>query len=239
MVDKIEMNTDDSLNSNKQQDNSTTEEKPSWLPEKFNSAEELAKAYGELEKAYSSKQPTEETQEAQPVTQKEAEQATGLSLDSYYTEFAENGQLSDDSYKKLEASGLSRDLVNSYIEGQTAISDNHVRQIQSVAGGDGEYEKIVTWASENLPEAEVNTFNKVVEKGTVEEAMMAVTGLKARYDNTVGVTPTLIQGQAAAPQSSFQSTAEIVSAINDPRYKVDTAYRSNVEAKIKRSNVLG
>ena len=234
MVDKLELNEETQQTNTT--DESTAQEKPSWLPEKFNSAEELAKAYGELEKAYSTKQPTEE---AQPVTQQEAEQATGLSLDSYYNEFAENGQLSDDSYKKLEASGLSKDLVDSYIEGQTAISDNHVRQIQSVAGGNGEYEKIVTWASENLPEAEVNTFNKVVEKGTVEEAMMAVSGLKARYDNTVGVTPTLIQGQAAAPMSSFQSTAEIVSAINDPRYKEDTAYRSSVEAKIKRSNVLG
>jgi len=234
MVDTLELKQD--IQQANTTDESTAQDKPSWLPEKFNSAEELAKAYGELEKAYSSKQPTEE---AQPVTQQEAEQATGLSLDSYYNEFAENGQLSDDSYKKLEASGLPKDLVDSYIEGQTAISDNHVRQIQSVAGGDGEYEKITTWASENLPEAEVNTFNKVVEKGTVEEAMMAVSGLKARYDNTVGVTPTLIQGQAAAPQSAFQSTAEIVSAINDPRYKEDSAYRSNVEAKIKRSNVLG
>ena len=234
MVDTLELKQD--IQQANTTDESTAQDKPSWLPEKFNSAEELAKAYGELEKAYSSKQPTEE---AQPVTQQEAEQATGLSLDSYYNEFAENGQLSDDSYKKLEASGLPKDLVDSYIEGQTAISDNHVRQIQSVAGGDGEYEKITTWASENLPEAEVNTFNKVVEKGTVEEAMMAVSGLKARYDNTVGVTPTLIQGQVAAPQSAFQSTAEIVSAINDPRYKEDSAYRSNVEAKIKRSNVLG
>jgi hypothetical protein len=234
MVDTLELKQD--IQQANTTDESTAQDKPSWLPEKFNSAEELAKAYGELEKAYSSKQPTEE---AQPVTQQEAEQATGLSLDSYYNEFAENGKLSDDSYKKLEASGLPKDLVDSYIEGQTAISDNHVRQIQSVAGGDGEYEKITTWASENLPEAEVNTFNKVVEKGTVEEAMMAVSGLKARYDNTVGVTPTLIQGQAAAPQSAFQSTAEIVSAINDPRYKEDSAYRSNVEAKIKRSNVLG
>lgn len=234
MVDTLELKQD--IQQANTTDESTAQDKPSWLPEKFNSAEELAKAYGELEKAYSSKQPTEE---AQPVTQQEAEQATGLSLDSYYNEFAENGKLSDDSYKKLEASGLPKDLVDSYIEGQTAISDNHVRQIQSVAGGDGEYEKITTWASENLPEAEVNTFNKVVEKGTVEEAMMAVSGLKARYDNTVGVTPTLIQGQVAAPQSAFQSTAEIVSAINDPRYKEDSAYRSNVEAKIKRSNVLG
>ena len=232
MVEKVEMNTDDTLGTSQ---DSTAEDRPSWLPEKFSSAEDLAKAYGELEKSYSSKQ----TEEAPPVTQQEAEQATGLSLDAYYNEYAENGQLSDDSYKKLETSGLSKDLVDSYIEGQTAIADNHVKQIQSVAGGEGEYEKITTWASQNLPETEVNTFNKMVESGTVEEAMMAVSGLKARYDNTVGVTPNLIQGQVSAPSSAYQSTAEIVSAINDPRYKVDTAYRKTVEDKIKRSNVLG
>ena len=85
----------------------------------------------------------------------------------------------------------------------------------------------------------MNTFNQIVENGTVEEAMMAVSGLKARYDNTVGVPPNLLQGQAAAPSSAFQSTAEIISAINDPRYQVDTAYRKSVEEKIARSNVLG
>ena len=236
MVDTVEMNQDDTLNSTTQTNESTAQDRPSWLPEKFNSAEDLAKAYGELEKAYSSKQPTEE---AKPVTQQEAEQATGVSLDAYYNEYAENGQLSDDSYAKLEASGLSKELVDSYIEGQTAIADNHIRQIQAVAGSEAEYQKIVEWASSSLPENEVNTFNNMVEKGTVEEAMLAVSGLKARYDNAVGVTPNLIQGEVAAPLSAFQSTAEIISAINDPRYKTDTAYRSGVEAKIKRSNVLG
>jgi hypothetical protein len=235
MVEQVAMNTDETLDTPTQENSSTTNDRPSWLPEKFNNAEELAKAYGELEKSYSSKQ----TEEAPPVTQQEAEQATGLSLDSYYNEYAENGQLSDDSYKKLETSGLSKDLVDSYIEGQTAIADNHVRQIQSSAGGETEYTKITEWASQNLPEAEVTTFNKIVESGTVEEAMMAVSGLKARYDNTVGVTPNLIQCQVSAPSSAYQSTAEIVSAINDPRYKVDTAYRKTVEDKIKRSNVLG
>ena len=33
----------------------TSSEKPSWLPDKFSNAEELAKAYGELEKKLSSK----------------------------------------------------------------------------------------------------------------------------------------------------------------------------------------
>ena len=32
----------------------STEQKPEWLPEKFKSAEELAKAYSELEKKFSS-----------------------------------------------------------------------------------------------------------------------------------------------------------------------------------------
>jgi len=85
----------------------------------------------------------------------------------------------------------------------------------------------------------MSIINQIVENGTVEEAMMAVTGLKARYDNQVGFTPNLLQGQAAAPGSAFQSTAEIVAAINDPRYQVDTAYRKSVEDKIKRSNALG
>ena len=60
-------------------------ERPSWLPEKFTSGEDLAKAYSELEKQFSSgkQQPVE-----QP-TQQQAEQATGIDLNPFYEEFAE------------------------------------------------------------------------------------------------------------------------------------------------------
>ena len=233
MVDIVEPKDNGVSDYQNQQQLNQSSDRPSWLPEKFNTAEDLAKAYGELEKAYSSKDAP------QPMTQQQAEQATGISLDNYYNEFAEKGELSEDSYNQLASQGLSKDLVDSYIEGQSAIADNHVSQIKSAAGNDAEYSKITEWAAQNLPEAEVNTFNQIVENGTVEEAMMAVSGLKARYDNSVGVPPNLLQGQAAAPSSAFQSTAEIISAINDPRYQVDTAYRKSVEEKIARSNVLG
>tara|TARA_R100001510_G_C7624254_1_gene184449 strand:- start:79 stop:774 length:696 start_codon:yes stop_codon:yes gene_type:complete len=231
MVDTIEMKDDGVREAQSQEQLSNTTDRPSWLPEKFNNAEDLAKAYGELEKAYSSRQ--------EPITQETAEQATGLSLDNYYTEFAENGELSENSYNQLASQGLSKELVDSYIEGQSAIADNHVQQIQNAAGSTQDYEKITQWAGSNLPEAEVETFNNIVENGTVEEAMMAVTGLKARYNNQVGMQPKILQGQVSAPTSAYQSTAEIISAINDPRYNVDTAYRKSVEDKIKRSNVLG
>jgi len=233
MVDIVEPKDNGVSDYQNQQQLNQSSDRPSWLPEKFNTAEDLAKAYGELEKAYSSKDAP------QPMTQQQAEQATGISLDNYYNEFAEKGELSEDSYNQLQSQGLSRDLVDSYIEGQSAIADGHVSQIKSAAGSDADYEKITSWAAQNLPEAEVSTFNNIVENGSVEEAMMAVSGLKARYDNSVGVPPNLLQGQQAQPTSAFQSTAEIVAAINDPRYQVDTAYRKTVEEKIKRSNALG
>ena len=76
MVEQVEIK-DDGLTEAQQQstlDKSTTE-RPSWLPEKFESAEDMAKSYAELEKSYSAKK------EEAPAEQKEAEEATGFSLD--------------------------------------------------------------------------------------------------------------------------------------------------------------
>ena len=66
------------------QNNSTLEqsttERPSWLPEKFESAEAMAKSYGQLEKEYSNLKNTQTPQEQVA----EVNKATGLSLDGYF-----------------------------------------------------------------------------------------------------------------------------------------------------------
>ena len=211
-----------------------TTERPSWLPEKFENAEAMAKSYNELEKQYSqikNQTPQEQVQEAN--------EATGVTLDNYFEEYQNNQSLSEKSYSELEAQGLSRDLVNNYIEGQTALADTQMNQIYNITGNKDNYEEMISWASENLSDSEVTAYNKLVETGTMEEAIMAATGLKARYDNTVGITPNLLKGGVSETTNAFQSTAEIIAAINDPRYAVDTAYRQQVEDKIKRSNALG
>jgi len=211
-----------------------TTERPSWLPEKFENAEAMAKSYNELEKQYSqvkNQTPQEQIQEAN--------QATGVTLDNYFEEYQNNQSLSEKSYSELEAQGLSRDLVDNYIEGQTALADTQMNQIYNITGNKDNYEEMISWASDNLSDSEVTAYNKLVETGTMEEAIMAATGLKARYDNAVGVTPNLIKGGVSETSNAFQSTAEIIAAVNDPRYAVDTAYRQQVEDKIKRSNALG
>ena len=236
MVEQVEIK-DDGLTEaqNKSTLDTSTAERPSWLPEKFNSAEEMAKSYSELEKAYSEKAAVDTATEQQ----KTAEEATGISLDPYYKEYADNGNLSEKSYTDLQGKGLSKELIDSYIAGQQAIADSQLTQIYNAAGGKQNYDEVVKWASENLPESEITTFNKIVETGSNEEAILAAQGIKARMDNVVGQTPTLVKGGISPTENAYQSTAEIISAINDPRYQVDTAYRKNVEEKIKRSNAIG
>ena len=82
--------------------------RPDWLPEKFTSAEEMAKAYSELEKKQSSGQ--EETQtEEQPQDDGDVEQ---VPLQKFYDEFETEGGLSEKSYNGLEELGLPKGLVD-------------------------------------------------------------------------------------------------------------------------------
>ena len=221
----------------------STAEKPSWLPEKFESGEDLAKAYGELEKAYSSKEPNQEKdslmQLREGAEQKEqADKASAISLDKFYNEFAEKGNLSEKSYSELQAQGIGKELVDNYIAGQQSIADNQLSPIYEAGGGKDGYADLTKWATDNLSEKEVSTFNKQVERGTIEEAILATQGLKARMENVEGKSPRLVRGGIAQGSSAYQSTAEVIAAINDPRYENDTAYRASVEDKIKRSNAI-
>jgi hypothetical protein len=68
--------------------------------------------------------------------------------------------------------------------------------------------------------------------------MFAVKGLQARYKASVGAAePKFIQGGKTNP-GGYQSVAEVVAAMSDRRYKIDPAYRAEVERKIGNSTVL-
>ena len=212
-------------------------ERPEWLPEKFESGEALAKSYAELEKKMSSEQTTEATpQEAK----EQAEEATGLSLDKFYQEYADNQELSEASYGELEKSGLSKDLVDSYIQGQTALAEKQSSEMFNQVGGKESYDSMINWASENLSETEINAFNKVMEAGNEDEMKLAISGMNSRFKSSNPQEPKLVKGNAPTVASdTFKSTYEVAQAINDKRYSHDTAYRKSVEEKLKRSDILG
>ena len=221
----------------------TSETRPEWLPEKFADAQELAKAYGELEKKQS--QPKEETKESEvstteqlKINKEKVEEATGLGLDNYYSEYEKNGTLSEKSYKDLAGKGLDKTIVDSYISGQQALADKHIGSIHSVVGGKEKYDNIVKWASANLADNEVKAFNDMMDSGTLDQAQLAISGIQAKY-NSVNQEPSLFSGERAdTSKGAYRSVGEMLTDINNPKYATDSAFRADVEAKVKASNVL-
>jgi hypothetical protein len=217
----------------------STEQKPEWLPEKFKSAEELAKAYSELEKKFSSN--NKGAKQETPKNKSEEVKAEGFTLDKYNQEYVEAGALSDNSYAELAKLGLDKNLVDGYIEGQKAISDNYQKQIYNEVGSQEQYTQLVDWASKNLSDEEVESFNDVVSNGSIQAMKFAVRGLMA----TAGMKQSSVKQQDLFQGDSdfisvdaFQSIAQVTQAMNDPRYEKDPAYRKEVTDKIARSSVL-
>ena len=210
------------------------EKRPEWLPEKFKNAEELSKAYTELEKQYSGRQ----KEETKPEEVKEEVQQKGL--EKFYTEFAETGALSENSYAELAKQGLDKNLVDSYIEGQKLVADTQTKQVQDVAGGKERYAELVEWAGKNLSEAEQTTFNNMVDSGDVEQAKFAVQGLMAKANvNYNPNQPELFEGTSdVTSPNAFTSVSQVTDAMNDPRYEKDPSFRKEVEDKLARSKVI-
>ena len=214
------------------QTTSKDEVRPDWLPEKFKSAEELSKAYNELEKQFSGRQ----KEETKPTEAKE--EVKQNSLDKYYNEFAETGELTDNSYTELAKQGLDKKLVDSYIEGQKLVADTNTKQVQDVAGGKVEYSELVDWAGKNLSEAEQKVFNDMVDSGDVETAKFAVQGLMSKA-NVNPKQQSLFEGTSdVISPDAFTSVSQVTDAMNDPRYEKDPTFRKEVEQKISRSKVI-
>lgn len=226
-----------------------TEDRPQWLPEKFKTAEEMAKAYSELESKLGAPKPPADTP-ATPVadpaaaTEADVEKALapkGLNLQDFNAEFAKNGELSADSYEKLAAAGYDKGLVDQFIEGQKARSSQYDNQIMSEVGGADAYSDMVNWAKANLTPAEIDAYNAQIGSGKQESAKLAAMGLKAQFEKANGSDPQrLIGGQSggAGAGDVFESMAQVTTAMKDPLYKSDPAYRAKVQAKLGRSNVI-
>ena len=217
----------------------SSEERPSWLPDKFSNAEELAKAYGALETKLSQRaeeKPVEEKTDAKIPEPSKEENKPGT-LDKYYTEYADTGKLTETSYNELAKLGLDRQVVDAYIDGQTALADQRSNQIMSAVGGKEQYSEMINWASKNLSSEEIKAFNSTIDTGTLEQAQLAIAGVQAKYSSN-NAEPNLFSGANSNASIGYRSVGEMLADINDPRYSTDSAFRADVEQKVKLSNAL-
>ena len=237
---------DEAVETTEEQQTEPSTQRPEWLPEKFESAEDMAKSYAELEKRMGTG--SEEVEEVQQEEQKQEEtndddnQEAGnyneAVVEASQEFFSNDGQLSEETYKKLEEVGLPRDLVDSYAAGQQALMQGEEAEIKGVAGG--QYDQMAEWANEQLPQEEIDAFDEAVTGGTVSQAKLAVQGLYARYQNATGATqPKLVQGAVSGTSTMpFKSMQELARAQSDPRYRSgDKAYHQEIDRRLAVSNI--
>ena len=218
---------------------------------KYESAEELENAYIELQRKLGS-QETEDEEETTTLDEDEYEESVSegveLITDASQEYFDNEGQLSPETMDRFSEMS-SQDLVEAYmairaknpdVEGAAPpddLSESEMNQIYNAAGGEAEYNRLNEWAVDNLDESKLDAFNDIVDRGNATSIQIAVAGLRSEYEAQEGYEGRMLQGKAARATDAFRSQAEVVAAMNDPRYDRDEAYRQDVYNKLERSNV--
>ena len=229
-------------------------EQEGLLAGKYKSAEELEKAYVELQKKLGESKEEKDTDQAsaepEPEDKPQLSEGATLITDASKEYFDNGNKLSPETLAKF-SSLSSQDLIKAYMEvsqnpefqqQQAAppadITPSQINQIKNAAGGEKAYANIVNWAKSSLPQDQINAFDEVVNTGSVQAIQLAVSGLKAEYDNANGVEGRMVTGKTAPNNGDvFRSQAELVRAMSDARYDNDPAYRQDVIEKLDRSDI--
>ena len=164
--------------------------------------------------------------------------------DRYY---ANDGALSEETIERFSEMS-SQDLVNAYMEIQAnnpqaaqqnvEMSDAQVNSVMNSAGGESNYNKVVEWAASNLNDRQIDAFDSVVDSGNPAAIGIAFKGLQSQYNDANGYEGRMLQGKPAGSSGEiYRSQAELVSAMSDPRYDNDPAYRADVIAKLEQSDL--
>jgi hypothetical protein len=227
------------------------QEQQELLAGKYRNAEELEAAYLELQRKLGDNKPDKEEVETEVEDDGpddyESTPAVGLIQEASAEYYQNGGQLSPETLEKFSEMS-SRDLVEAYMQLQAQqpqqqydapdLSQAEVNVVQNAVGGEAAYKNLVGWAAENLPSDYIDAFDSVVESGNLQAIQLAVAGLRAEYENAVGYEGRLLTGKAANQTVDvFRSQAEVVRAMNDPRYDSDPAYRQDVFDKLERSSI--
>ena len=226
------------------------QEENELLAGKYKNAEDLEAAYLELQKKLGSDDDDEVEDTTLDEDEVELDEATynGVNLiqDASKEYYDNDGSISAETmeeFGKMDA----KDLVNAFVAIQENspetvgqgpdLTDAEMNTVYSSVGGQAEYEKLTSWAADNMEEKALDAFNSIIDAGNPTAIQIAVAGMKAEYDNVEGYEGRMLQGKAARATDAFRSQAEVVKAMSDPRYDRDPAYRQDLYDKLERSNV--
>ena len=205
------------------------------LAGKYRNTEELEAAYLELQQKLGS-------QDDEEVEYEEGdEEFDDGGLYDILDAYRETGEITDEAIEAIN--NMSPADVFALMADQEAgaqgreMSGEEISAVYQAVGGEQEYGALTSWASENLSDNEIDTYDAMIESGDMGQISFALQALYYRYTEAMGQDGNMLQGKPAQAQGGFRSQAELVAAMNDPRYDNDPAYRQDVINKLERSDL--
>ena len=222
------------------------EQEQQLLAGKFEDAEQLEKAYVELQRKLGS-QNNEQAEEEAPQEEEQVTESDDSSFLDTLWEEAVNNNYSEETLQALRQMD-PQELAQQYLDFRSSVSQQQetstlssedVDTLQGIAGGSEGYSNMMQWAQNSLTDAEIQLYDAVMERGDPGGCFFAVQALASRYaDASVGTQGEFVSG--GTPRNTvdtFRSQAEVVAAMQAPRYDKDPAYRNDVFTKLNRSNI--
>lgn len=236
--------------------------RPDNIPEKFWDAatgavnvDALLKSQSELEKQFTQNKQNPVAAEAEaeaspkpdsleierPAETETKTEATPLAsaVETFRNRWEETkGTVEEADYAPLVEAGLSRDMIDTYLEGIKAQETLHMNAAFALAGGEDNFKAASEWASRSMSDESLATYNRLLKAG---EAKAGINLLMSEYQAARPSEGSFVEsdGSSSASSDIFRSLAEMTAAINDPRYNKDSAFRDDVGAKIGRSKQAG
>lgn len=226
------------------------QEQEALLAGKFKSAEDLENAYIELQKRFSKgeretpdEQPVDEPVEEETVEDEEEREPIDSSILDQIWEAARQGEVPPELTEQLQQL-TQEEIVELYLEqranaeSQKNLTPETVDGLKQSVGGAEQYKQIITWAADNLPPDQVELYDQVMSNGDPASMWFAIQALNFIYKDNAGHEGELLTGKPAVDSTDkFRSQAEVIRAMQDPRYDSDPAYRRDVFDKLERSDI--
>lgn len=165
----------------------------------------------------------------------------GLSQDAVtriQQEYQNEDSLSEESYRELAEAGYSKAFVDAYIRGQEALVNQYVEKVMDFVGGRERFQQVYGHMKTNNPEG-AEALIKAFESRDVATMKTILNLAGQSRDKTFGkkaertITKRATPAKPAARKAEgFESQAEMIKAMSDPRYRSDSKYRREVEQKV-------
>ena len=161
-------------------------------------------------------------------------------VDAYKNLQRENERLRTGEVEQPELDSPDREEEQEQGNQLTAEDAGRIRDnVFGQVGGQERYQALMGWASQNIDEVRTQAFNDALQSGNEGAILSQLKGIQYDHMMATGYEPKLTGGRAPTNEvQGYSSEAQVIRAMQDPRYQDDPAYIKEVEQRIAVSNVF-